>query len=75
MDWLSLDDLLEDAKRPINFDQPPEGPNMGLSESLVLIKRDLSKLETAFSGDELVSTRTRLMDIRRQVNEAYSISK
>jgi len=65
MEWLSFDELLRFDK-PINFDEPPPGPIFSLSEALGYIKRDLAKLDRAFSADEIMSTNAKLKDIERQ---------
>ena len=62
--WISLDDLKK-YDTPINLDEPP-GPIFSLPEALQLIMKDLKKLNTAFSYDNIESTRTQLQRIKSE---------
>lgn len=65
MRWLSLDDLLQFYRAPIDFSKPPRGPLFTLAKALDLIARDLTQLDKAFSPGELMSTHAKLKDTER----------
>lgn len=63
--WITLDEILAYGM-PINFDEPPPGPIFNLKKALTFIKKDIEKLDKAFSLNELVSTVARLKNIEQK---------